>query len=149
MHVHMIAGFECLTGSLCRCRQAEIKRGALSLFRFRPYAAAVFGNDLFDDGEAHAGAFKLFFAVQALEHLEQLFPILCIKSYAIIADEEDGLADILKTAYLDAGVTGMAGILHCIGNEVAPYLPDGIGIPGHGWQGVQLPVDAAAVEAAV
>ena len=50
------------------------------------------GDDALDDGQADAGAFKLFHTMQALEHAEQFIRILLIEADTIIFHIERAFA---------------------------------------------------------
>src|SRR5580704_8817245 len=70
-------------------RESEIEGRAFSGIRVHPHPAAVAFRDLLAQCQADSGAGKLFSAVQALKHDENLLEILRLDSKPIVLHGED------------------------------------------------------------
>ena len=64
----------------------EIKRRPFIEFGLRPDPSAVPLDDALDQGQAHAGSFKLIIAVQPLEDAEEFVGVFRVEADAIVLD---------------------------------------------------------------
>src|SRR5262245_9937420 len=67
--------------------KAEAEGGAAAGLALGAHRAAVALHDALHDGEAHAVALELGFAVQALEHAEELAGMAHVEAGAVVAHE--------------------------------------------------------------
>src|SRR5687767_10447396 len=71
-----------------RMGKGEPKIAAASEFRFEPDFTAHPGNRPFNNGQSDAGAFVLFFRIDAAEHLEYPVVMLRVDADSIVADPD-------------------------------------------------------------
>src|SRR5690606_28238252 len=69
--------------------EREVEDRPLAFAGFRPDAAAMALDDPLHYGQADAGAFKIFHAVQALKHAEEFLRILHVKARPVVLDKID------------------------------------------------------------
>src|SRR5205807_236876 len=100
------------------CSQCKKERGASFDFRLRPDLPSVFVNNALHRGQAYAGAFEIFAAMQALEHAEELIGMLHVEADAVIAHENRGPAVDLLVTNLNYCRIARPRILGGVGEEV-------------------------------
>src|SRR5262245_8623595 len=134
-----------LTGLRCALRtvgfERELERGAATRLRLHVDAAAVPAHDLVDDGEADARAFESLFAMQPLEHLEELVRVVHVEADAVVLDEVRNAVRRRRAADSDASFRVLARELDGVRDEIDEDLSDEVGIADRRWQRVDLHVD--------
>ena len=97
-----MVGDEHFISITCLRRVQKNKWSPFIQFAFRPHSPAVTGNDAFDNGEPDSGAFKLSYAMQTLEHAEQLVRKPHIEPDSVVPHVIDrfSLLDVSATAIL-------------------------------------------------
>lgn len=103
MHISRHCGFTFEFGFL-GSSESEIKSCALVQFGFGPDAAAMFLDNALDGCQAHARAFEVFRAVQALKHAEELVGILHAEAHAVVPHEHDRVPVFILLADLNDGL---------------------------------------------
>jgi hypothetical protein len=85
-----VHGFRIGSWSRSPFLKGKVESRALVGFAFGPDASAVATNHTLNQGQPHAGSFKLLGTVQTLEHTEKLAHVLHLESRAVVPHGVDG-----------------------------------------------------------
>ena len=117
----------------------EAKRTSLSFGRLHPYLAPMEFHDPFHDSEPHAGSCIDPRQVQAVEEFEDAIVELRCDSDSVVLDFKDEVVLLLSTAQHDVRRCARLDILHRVGQEIRPDLPQPRAVrPEHRHAVVQL-----------